>query len=1069
MTFLSRKIGSFLLLAAFFLNSLPVFAIEPAPPVPSSIFADESDTESLRRRGFGQDGRRQSLSLAVPNDPYYSSKGSLFSGFPLLDDLWGLKLLDVERAWEFTRGSGITVAVIDTGVYLDHADLRNNIWVNLAETNGIAGFDDDGNGYVDDVNGWDFVDGDSDPSDLNGHGTHVAGIIGALAGNNIGIAGVAPESRIMAIRVLDEFGGGYFEDVADGIRYAADMGARVINLSLGASIFEVLANELADLLDAVAYATDLGAVVVAAAGNSNGNIAYQVPARFDQVISVGALRHQYDVYYGTGPLSRARFSEKGIQLDFMAPGVDILSLAVDSSTYAGYDSFHRDGYYYSASDGTSMAAPMVSGTIALLLARNPLLTFQDIYRQLRYSSADMGAVGFDTRYGYGRVNAYEALSHEYYENGAVKNIFYPNGRLQEFGLLGKLTKDISPDDDIRLYYASGNIQQYFEASTRNTYDYLDENFYGAHADGHGQGRLAKTTKPNGDIIAIDGYWPGTDQVKSESRYVSGVLQKLLEYDASGQFLQETEFSESGAISKITYASGNYSEYYPSGRKKSDFTQSTGLYVEYYDEDLGRKLKEIHQDGTEFRYLEYWGDTSSVKVKAFYQTGVFLKTVEYGADGVFIRKVSLANGDAYEYYFPSNNIKSTLIAGVLSVFLNENFYGRDEEGHGRGRLSATIENGLERRYKEYYQGTDTAKTVETYADGGLISTRTYDRAGRLLKDVYPDGYETYTYNSSGKLTRNVVYAKSGSSYVIDLDYTYTYHARFVSGRVVDNDYALNDSGTLKLLSTNEFTFAAPYPFEPGNFGSLKTQKSVYYLYNEHGSRFVESTRLSAFYYDLDRPGEETLKTDDITMYELNAAGTSSRKVYSLDAEYEMDGATVKWSEEKMWMYHDNGRVSRYEINTVRDNKLTQRKIYTYDTRGRVLEIQTFTYYASGNLKSENLDKARVTYVYKDENFDGEGKGRLIKKINPNGTYETYEYYGGTADLSYIRYHRSNGTVYRVDHFGRSLPEEEAAASALELSAFGGSGFFEMQGQKISQRSTSSAIPVDAEKALINPLS
>jgi len=454
--------------------------------------------------------------LSVPNDPYYSSKGSLFPEFRLLDDLWGVKFLNAEAAWDLTRGSGIVVAVVDTGVYLNHAELQGNIWFNQREKDGVAGVDDDGNGFIDDVNGWDFSGNDNDPSDLNGHGTHVAGIIGALKDNNKGIVGIAPETDIMAVRVLDGSGSGSWSDVSDGVRYAASMGAKVINLSLGDFLDSMTSGDLNDILGAIRYARDLGAIVVAAAGNSDGDIANAVPAAFEEVISVGALRHPYDTYYGSGPLSRADFSEKGEELDFMAPGADILSLAVNSSTYAGYRSFLKDGSYYSAADGTSMAAPMVSGLIALLLAQNPLQTFSDIYRRLKYSSGDLGDPGFDPLNGWGSVNAFKALSEDYYDNGVVKKRFYPNGSVLSYSTAGVLEKKTFPNGDILTYFASGNLKTFFESSTGSTYEYLDENFYGNDAEGHGRGRVFRTTLSDGDFTEIGEYWQGTDKVKKVS-------------------------------------------------------------------------------------------------------------------------------------------------------------------------------------------------------------------------------------------------------------------------------------------------------------------------------------------------------------------------------------------------------------------------------------------------------------------------------------------------------------------------------------------------------------------------
>lgn len=127
-----------------------------------------------------------------------------------------------------------------------------------------------------------------------------------------------------------------------------------------------------------------------------------------------------------------------------------------------------------------------------------------------------------------------------------------------------------------------------------------------------------------------------------------------------------------------------------------------------------------------------------------------------------------------------------------------------------------------------------------------------------------------------------------------------------------------------------------------------------------------------------------------------------------------------------------------------------RVYVERRQHHVIEIRVVSFYASGNVKTERLLIAKTTYEYKDENFDGRGKGRLIKKTNPDGSYETYKYWGNTAELTDINYFRADGTRYRVDHFGRSLPE-----ASLETSAFGGSGYFEMLSQQSQQRQTSSS--------------
>ncbi|MBD2126175.1 DVUA0089 family protein [Microcoleus sp. ZQ-A2] len=260
---------------------------------------------------------------------------------------WGINAVKAPEAWAkgFT-GEGIVVAVIDTGVDYKHPDLDANIWVNEGEIAG-NGIDDDSNGYIDDTQGWDFVDGDNDAMDLKGHGTHVAGTIAAEK-NDFGVTGVAYDAKIMPVRVLNAEGSGSWSNVAAGIKYAADNGADVINLSLGGGYSS-------EIEDAVEYATAKGAVVVMAAGNSAGN----------QPGFPANLANQWGVAVGAvdNTNKMAGFSNKAgsTELDYVvAPGSQVYSTT--------------PGNTYSTFNGTSMATPHVAGVAALMLSANPNLT-----------------------------------------------------------------------------------------------------------------------------------------------------------------------------------------------------------------------------------------------------------------------------------------------------------------------------------------------------------------------------------------------------------------------------------------------------------------------------------------------------------------------------------------------------------------------------------------------------------------------------------------------------------------------------------------------------------------------
>ncbi|MBD2384643.1 S8 family peptidase [Cylindrospermum sp. FACHB-282] len=273
----------------------------------------------------------------------------------------GADMVKAPEAWEHGyTGKGVIVAVIDTGVDYNHEDLQNNIWTNSKEIAG-NGIDDDGNGYVDDVQGWNFVSNNNNTLDDNSHGTHVAGTI-AGENNDIGVTGVAYDAKIMPVKVLNESGSGSYSAIAKGIRYAADNGANVINLSLGGSY----SNNT--LKTAIEYASSKGVIVVMAAGN-DGASSPGYPARYayNTGIAVGAVDEDNNL---------ADFSNRSGSQEITyvtAPGVDVYS-SLPNNQYGTYS-------------GTSMATPHVAGVVALMLSANPNLT-QTQVRQIITGQAE---------------------------------------------------------------------------------------------------------------------------------------------------------------------------------------------------------------------------------------------------------------------------------------------------------------------------------------------------------------------------------------------------------------------------------------------------------------------------------------------------------------------------------------------------------------------------------------------------------------------------------------------------------------------------------------------------------
>ena len=318
---------------------------------------------------------------ATPNDTRFA-------------ELWGMQQISAPGAWDITTGaSSVVIADIDTGVDYAHPDLAANMWHNPGETPG-NGIDDDGNGYVDDVYGIDTANGDSDPMDDNGHGTHTSGTVAAVGDNGVGVTGVAWQARIMALKFLDGDGSGYTSDAIACINYAiaqdvAGVDVAAINASWGGGPYSE------GLRTAINAAAARGIVFVASAGNGgddeigdDNDATPQYPASYDcaNIIAVAATDSSDALAY---------FSNYGAtSVDLAAPGVSILS-----TTGSGYESWN----------GTSMAAPHVTGAIALCAAEFPAETMsQRIARVLNGVDSVAGLSGKTTSGG--RLNVQTAVS-----------------------------------------------------------------------------------------------------------------------------------------------------------------------------------------------------------------------------------------------------------------------------------------------------------------------------------------------------------------------------------------------------------------------------------------------------------------------------------------------------------------------------------------------------------------------------------------------------------------------------------------------------------------------------------
>jgi subtilisin family serine protease len=358
------------------------------------------------------DGMNQKSLDALSNDPNveYAEYSQTYTVTPIMNketiqdaqysDQWGLKNtgrnsggwfnrgkagedINAEGVWKLTRGAKeVKIAVIDTGVDYTHKDLAANMWVNEAEKNGQPGVDDDGNGYIDDVHGYDFANDDGDPQDGHGHGTHCAGNIGALHNRN-GIRGVMNKVKMVGIKFLSDSGRGETEHAIKSIDYAVKVGVNLMSNSWGGGEFSQA------LMDSIKAADAAGIVFVAAAGNSRADndarATYPANYEVDNVITVGS-------HDGSG--KRSSFSNYGKKtVHVFAPGSNILSTV--------------PGDRYRKMSGTSMACPLAAGAIGLLMAEFPNLTPLEIRERVVATGVKNGQI--DNVTAGGRMDAKRLL------------------------------------------------------------------------------------------------------------------------------------------------------------------------------------------------------------------------------------------------------------------------------------------------------------------------------------------------------------------------------------------------------------------------------------------------------------------------------------------------------------------------------------------------------------------------------------------------------------------------------------------------------------------------------------
>ena len=385
-------------------------------PTSSDILAIVEEYSILENVLYAEPNYKINI-LSIPNDEFFPLQWGLDNtGQDIFNGISGISGADIGaiEAWDIETGDeDIKIAIIDTGVDYNHPDLVDNIWINEDEIpdNGI---DDDSNGYIDDVHGFDVGDNDSDPIDFMGHGTHCAGIAAGVDNNGIGITGVTWNCKIMPVNVFkDTLQYSTNIEFSAGVIYAADNDADVISMSMGWDRDYPLMKEAMD------YAYNLGCVLVAAAGNNNESEIFY-PAGYENVIAVTAInqnntRCSPDDWGYSGPSwnQQPLGSQYGYWCDVAAPGNLVYSTMPTYHVTLNDENNHGTGQNFTMNyeffGGTSMACPHVAGLAALLLSQDPTLTNDEIRKIIR---ANVDPYDSDEYIGTGRINAYKALMME---------------------------------------------------------------------------------------------------------------------------------------------------------------------------------------------------------------------------------------------------------------------------------------------------------------------------------------------------------------------------------------------------------------------------------------------------------------------------------------------------------------------------------------------------------------------------------------------------------------------------------------------------------------------------------
>jgi len=528
------------------------------------------------------------LASITPNDPYYSNQ-------------WYLAKIKADNAWDKISASpNITIAVIDSGIQINHPDLQANIWRNPKEV-ANNGIDDDHNGFIDDVNGWDFVNNVPDPSPKFStgwteagvsHGTTVAGIIAAQGNNRLGVAGVTWSAKIMALKVLGDKGEGKVSDVIRAIDYAINNGADIINLSF------VSFNYNDGLQEAIRRANRAGVIIVAAAGNEQtGGEGYNIdktpiyPACYDGTLGENLV---IGVAATDALDQKAKFSSYGSRcVDLTAPGISFFGSVTAGSTVDDSEKIY-DGYW----SGTSMAAPLVSATLALIEEANPELSPSEVMNILFVSTDNINKLNpnYLNKLGNGRLNVNRAVE-------LAKDLL--------FSRMGRLViTSVNGNKEMKLTAANGDL-----VGRLNTIKSKNVSFTVGDINNDGAEEL------------ITGAAPGTEPQVRVFNYQGRLMKQFLAFDkkfSGGVNVVAGDFNGDNrteiAVAAASLGNGQVKIFDSSGKLWRQFNVDSKAWRG----GLNLAVGDINSDG-QAEIIVGYGANSTPQVKIFTATGKLLKT------------------------------------------------------------------------------------------------------------------------------------------------------------------------------------------------------------------------------------------------------------------------------------------------------------------------------------------------------------------------------------------------------------------------------------------------------------